>query len=136
MGKFNYEVRDINLAKSGLEKIEWAYRNMPVLRAIEAELIEKQPFAGLKISVSVHVEAKTACLARALARGGAEVALTGCNPLSTQDDVAAGLASLDIMNVYAVHGDDEDHYWNRLRSALAFKPDIVIDDGGDFALVM
>ena len=136
MGNFNYEVRDINLAKSGLEKIEWAYRNMPVLRAIEAELIEKQPFKGLKISVSVHVEAKTACLARALARGGAEVALTGCNPLSTQDDVAAGLASLDIMNVYAVHGDDEEHYWNRLRSALAFKPDIVIDDGGDFALLL
>ena len=77
MGNFKYEVRDINLAKSGLEKIEWAYRNMPVLRAIEAELIEKQPFKGLKISVSVHVEAKTACLARALARGGAEVALTG-----------------------------------------------------------
>ena len=93
MGKFNYEVRDINLAPTGIEKIEWAYRNMPVLRAIEAELIEKQPFKGMKISVSVHVEAKTACLARALARGGADVALTGCNPLSTQDDVAAALAA-------------------------------------------
>ena len=133
MSKFNYEVRDINLAKTGIEKIEWAYRNMPVLRAIEAELIEKQPFKGLKISVSVHVEAKTACLARALARGGAEVALTGCNPLSTQDDVAAALASMDIMNIYAVHGDDEEHYWSRLKKALSFKPDIVIDDGGDFA---
>ena len=107
MGRFNYEVRDINLAPSGVEKIEWAYRNMPVLRAIESELIAKQPFKGMKISVSVHVEAKTACLARALARGGAEVALTGCNPLSTQDDVAAALASMDIMNVYAVHGDGE-----------------------------
>ena len=136
MAKFNYEVRDISLAAKGLEKIEWAYRNMPVLRAIEAELIEKQPFAGLKISVSVHVEAKTACLARALARGGAEVALTGCNPLSTQDEVAAGLASLDIMNVYAVHGDDEEHYWGRLKKALEFEPDIVIDDGGDFALLL
>ena len=68
MSNFNYEVKDINLAKTGIEKIEWAYRNMPVLRAIEAELVEKQPFKGLKISVSVHVEAKTACLARALAR--------------------------------------------------------------------
>ena len=104
MGKFNYEVRDISLAPKGLEKIEWAYRNMPVLRAIEAELIEKQPFAGMKISVSVHVEAKTACLARALARGGAEVALTGCNPLSTQDEVAAGLASLDLKSVNACSG--------------------------------
>ena len=133
---FNYEVKDISLAPYGLEKIEWAYRNMPVLRAIEAELIEKQPFKGLKISVSVHVEAKTACLARALARGGGEVALTGCNPLSTQDDVAAGLASLDIMNVYAVHGDSEEEYFARLRKTLSFGPDIVIDDGGDLALLL
>ena len=66
-----YEVKDINLKESGMKKIEWAYKNMPVLRAIEKELIEEQPFKGLKISVSVHVEAKTACLARALARGGA-----------------------------------------------------------------
>ena len=132
MGKYNCEVKDIELAPSGIKKIEWAYRNMPVLRAIESELIQRQPFAGLKISVSVHVEAKTACLAR----GGAEVALTGCNPLSTQDDVAAALASMDIMNVYAVHGDGEEEYWNRLRKALSFKPDIVIDDGGDFALLL
>ena len=133
---FNYEVKDISLAPYGLEKIEWAYRNMPVLRAIEAELIEKQPFKGLKISVSVHVEAKTACLARALARGGGEVALTGCNPLSTQDDVAAGLASLNIMNVYAVHGDTEEEYFGRLKKTLSFGPDIVIDDGGDLALLL
>ena len=133
---FNYEVKDISLAPYGLEKIEWAYRNMPVLRAIEAELIEKQPFKGLKISVSVHVEAKTACLARALARGGGEVALTGCNPLSTQDDVAAGLASLNIMNIYAVHGDTEEEYFGRLKKTLAFGPDIVIDDGGDLALLL
>ena len=133
---FNYEVKDISLAPYGLEKIEWAYRNMPVLRAIEAELIAKQPFKGLKISVSVHVEAKTACLARALARGGGEVALTGCNPLSTQDDVAAGLASLNIMNVYAVHGDTEEEYFGRLKKTLEFGPDIVIDDGGDLALLL
>ena len=133
---FNYEVKDISLAPYGLEKIEWAYRNMPVLRAIEAELIEKQPFKGLKISVSVHVEAKTACLARALARGGGEVALTGCNPLSTQDDVAAGLASLNIMNVYAVYGDTEEEYFGRLKKTLEFGPDIVIDDGGDLALLL
>ena len=133
---FDHEVKDITLAPSGLEKIEWAYRNMPVLRAIEAELIDKQPFKGLKISVSVHVEAKTACLARALARGGAEVALTGCNPLSTQDDVAAALASLDIMHVYAIHGDSEEEYFGRLRKTLSFGPDIVIDDGGDLALLL
>ena len=132
----DYEVKDISLAPYGLEKINWAYRNMPVLRAIEAELIEKQPFKGMKISVSVHVEAKTACLARALARGGAEVALTGCNPLSTQDDVAAALAAGGMMSVYAVHGDTEAEYFGRLKKALAFGPDIVIDDGGDLALLL
>ena len=86
-----YDIKDIKLAPYGMEKIEWAYRNMPVLRAIERELIDEQPFKGLKISVSVHVEAKRRVLG-ALARGGADVALTGCNPLSTQDDVAAALA--------------------------------------------
>ncbi len=131
----NYDVKDINLAPSGMQKIEWAYKNMPVLRAIEAELIEEQPFKGLKISVSVHVEAKTACLARALARGGADVALTGCNPLSTQDDVAAALASTG-MKVFTIHGDNEEEYINHLKMALEFGPDIVIDDGGDFAMLL
>lgn len=130
-----YDVKDISLAPYGHKKIEWAYRNMPVLRAIEAELIEEQPFKGLKISVSVHVEAKTACLARALARGGADVALTGCNPLSTQDDVAAALAETG-MHVYTIHGDSEEEYINHLKMALDFGPDIVIDDGGDFAMLL
>lgn len=130
-----YDVKDISLAPSGMKKIEWAYNNMPVLRALEAELIKEQPFKGLKISVSVHVEAKTACLARALARGGADVALTGCNPLSTQDDVAAALASTG-MHVYTIHGDNEEEYVNHLKMALSFGPDIVIDDGGDFAMLL
>ena len=131
----DYDVKDLSLAPYGMEKIEWAYRNMPVLRAIEKELIDEQPFKGLKIAVSVHVEAKTACLARALARGGADVALTGCNPLSTQDDVAAALASTG-MHVYTIHGDSEEHYINHLKMALDFGPDIVIDDGGDFAMLL
>ena len=131
----DYDVKDLNLAPYGMEKIEWAYRNMPVLRAIEKELIDAQPFKGLKIAVSVHVEAKTACLARALARGGADVALTGCNPLSTQDDVAAALASTG-MHVYTIHGDNEEQYINHLKMALDFGPDIVIDDGGDFAMLL
>ncbi|MBO7451120.1 MAG: adenosylhomocysteinase [Clostridiales bacterium] len=130
-----YEVKDINLAPSGKKKIEWAYKNMPVLRAIEKELIDEQPFKGLKISVSVHVEAKTACLARALSRGGADVALTGCNPLSTQDDVAAALAA-DGMHVYTIHGDSDEDYIKHLEMALSFGPDIVIDDGGDFAMLL
>ena len=131
----DYDVKDLSLAPYGMEKIEWAYRNMPVLRAIEKELIDEQPFKGLKIAVSVHVEAKTACLARALARGGADVALTGCNPLSTQDDVAAALASTG-MHVYTIHGDNEEQYINHLKMALDFGPDIVIDDGGDFAMLL
>src|SRR5574344_2301871 len=130
-----FETKDITLAPSGQFKIDWAYKNMPVLRAIEKELIEEQPFKGLKIAISVHVEAKTACLARALSRGGAEVALTGCNPLSTQDDVAAALASCG-MHVYTIHGDSEDNYIRHLKMALAFEPDIVIDDGGDFAMLL
>ena len=131
----DYDVKDLSLAPYGMEKIEWAYRNMPVLRAIEKELIDEQPFKGIKIAVSVHVEAKTACLARALARGGADVALTGCNPLSTQDDVAAALASTG-MHVYTIHGDSEEQYINHLKMALDFGPDIVIDDGGDFAMLL
>ncbi|MBO4637648.1 MAG: adenosylhomocysteinase [Clostridiales bacterium] len=130
-----YDVKDLGLAPKGMEKIEWAYRNMPVLRAIEKELIEEKPFEGMKISVSVHVEAKTACLARALARGGADVALTGCNPLSTQDDVAAALADTG-MHVYAIHGVNEEQYLDHLRMALDFGPDIVIDDGGDLAMLL
>lgn len=132
----NYDIKDINLALYGQEKIDWAYRNMPVLRAIEAELIEEQPFKGLKIAVSVHVEAKTACLARALMRGGADVALTGCNPLSTQDDVAAALVANSGMSVYTVHGDSEEDYINHLKMSLEFGPDIVIDDGGDLAMLL
>lgn len=130
-----YDIKDITLAPSGHKKIMWAYKNMPVLRAIEKELIDEQPFKGLKISVSVHVEAKTACLAKALAKGGADVALTGCNPLSTQDDVAAALAE-DGMHVYTIHGDSPEEYINHLKMALAFGPDIVIDDGGDFAMLL
>ena len=131
-----HDIKDINLAPYGHEKIEWAYRNMPVLRKIEEELIEDKPFEGMKISISVHVEAKTACLARAIARGGAEVAITGCNPLSTQDDVAAALAETPGIHVYTIHGDSDEDYIKHLKMALEFGPDIVIDDGGDFAMLL
>lgn len=131
----SYIVKDIALAPSGKRKIEWAYKNMPVLRAIEKELIADRPFAGLRIAVSVHVEAKTACLAKVLQAGGAEVSLTGCNPLSTQDDVAAALAS-EGMHVYCIHGANVKDYSEHLSMALSINPDIVIDDGGDFAMLL
>ncbi len=130
-----YVVKDISLAPSGHKKIAWAYRHMPVLQRIAADMKREQPLKGLKIAISVHVEAKTACLAKTLAAGGADVALTGCNPLSTQDDVAAALAA-DGMHVYCVHGADPDTYWQHLRDALSFGPDLIIDDGGDFAQII
>lgn len=130
-----YDIKDIHLAPSGQQKIDWAYRNMPVLRSIEERFIEEKPFVGKRIAVSVHVEAKTACLARVLRSGGADVFLTGCNPLSTQDDVAAALVA-DGMSVFCVHGADEALYHKHLRDALSIGPDIIIDDGGDFAALL
>ncbi len=131
----NYDVADISLAPQGQQKIEWAFAHMPVLSRIYRQFEHEQPFKGLKIAVSVHVEAKTACLAKTLAAGGADVALTGCNPLSTQDDVAAALAQ-DGMKVFCRYGVDEKTYISHLKQALQFKPHIVIDDGGDFAQLL
>lgn len=128
-------VRDLSLAHQGRRKIEWAKANMPILRGIAEEFIREQPFRGLRVAVSVHVEAKTACLAETLRLGGAEVALTGCNPLSTQDDVAAALAVTG-MAVFCWHAATPDEYESHLRAALAFKPHVVIDDGGDFAYLL
>lgn len=130
-----FDVTDLAQAPSGRQKIAWAAANMPVLGQLAAEFAQTQPFAGLRIAISVHVEAKTACLAQALARGGAAVALTGCNPLSTQDDVAAALAA-DGMQVYCRYGADSATYNRHLCQALAIRPHLVIDDGGDFAQLL
>ncbi len=131
----NNMIRDINLAPAGLKKINWAYDHMPVLRKIADEFKKTLPFKNLRIAVSVHVEAKTACLAKVLEMGGAEVSLTGCNPLSTQDDVAAALAA-DGMKIYCIHGADASTYRLNLQQALSIRPHIVIDDGGDFAQLL
>lgn len=131
----DYDIKDISLADSGHKKIKWAAANMPVLSRIAEEFAISKPFSGLRIAVSVHVEAKTAYLAQVLRIGGARVALTGCNPLSTQDDVAAALAS-EGMEVYCIHGADTETYVRHLRQALQFNPHIVIDDGGDFAQLL
>lgn len=128
----SYSIRDITLAESGQKKIDWAYHNMPVLREIEKEFLRDKPFSGKKIAVSVHVEAKTACLALLLQKGGATVALTGCNPLSTQDDVAAALVKGG-MSVYCWYNATKAEYKNHLLQTLDCNPDIVIDDGGDLA---
>jgi len=123
-------IRDISSAESGHRKIEWVKGYMPVLSAIEEEFIEEQPFAGKKIAMSIHLEAKTAYLSKVLKAGGAEVSVTGSNPLSTQDDVAAALAE-DGLNVYAWYNATPAEYNHHLNAALDIGPNIVIDDGGD-----
>ena len=110
-------VRDMSLAESGRMKIRWVQDFMPALVAIRARFEREKPFAGKKITISIHMEAKTAFLALCLAAGGAEVHATGCNPLSTQDDVAAGLASMGV-ETYAMHGVNAAEYRGLLVEAL------------------
>lgn len=126
----NYEIRDINLAPSGHQKIEWVRNNMPILRALEDEFIEKKPFENIKISLSVHLEAKTAYLCKVLAAGGAIMSVTGSNILSTQDDIAAALADSGL-RVFAYHGATLEEYERHIEMCLENKPNIIIDDGGD-----
>ena len=124
------DIRDISLAPSGEMKIRWVERNMPVLSSIGREFVKTKPFAGLKIALSVHLEAKTAYLCRVMEMGGAEMYVTGSNPLSTHDDVAAALASKG-MQVFAKYGCSMDEYMDALRNVLRPGPNIIIDDGGD-----
>lgn len=128
-------IKDINLAPSGEMKINWVERNMPVLRGIGRRFSEEKPFKGLKVALSVHLEAKTAYLCRVLEMGGAEMYVTGSNPLSTQDDVAAALAAGG-MNVFAEYGCTEQQYEDCLREVLKIGPNIIIDDGGDLVHLM
>ena len=126
----DYVVKDINLAPSGHQKIEWVKNNMPLLAALEEEFKETQPFKGIKISLSIHMEAKTAYLCKVLAAGGAQLSATGSNVLSTQDDVVAALADSGI-SVYAIHGASEEEYFKHIEMCLEQKSNIIIDDGGD-----
>ena len=123
-------VKDMSLAEEGRRKINWVRSFMPALSGIEERFIQEQPFAGLRIAVSVHLEAKTANLAYVLKQGGAQVFLTGSNPLSTQDDVAAGAVSLGI-ETFGVHGAHGDEYEKLLIETIKCHPHIIIDDGGD-----
>ena len=123
-------VKDMALAPSGRRKISWVRDFMPALGGIEARFEKEKPFAGLRVAVSVHLEAKTANLGYVLSKGGAEVRLTGSNPLSTQDDVAAGLADLGV-ETFGVHGVDAQGYEDLLIETLKFKPHLIVDDGGD-----
>ena len=123
-------IRDISLAPSGEKKIAWVERNMPLCRSIGEEFARTKPFAGLKVALSVHLEAKTAYLCRVMAMGGAEMHITGSNPLSTQDDVAAALAAGGL-DVHAFHGCTGSEYDACIDRVLECGPNIIIDDGGD-----
>ncbi|MEW6424016.1 MAG: adenosylhomocysteinase [Bacillota bacterium] len=130
-----YIVRDINLAPQGLLKIDWVRAHMPVLNVIRGEFEREQPFTGVKIALSIHLEAKTAYLAKVLQAGGAQVAISGSNPLSTQDDVAAALVQEGI-NVYAWYKATEEEYREHLLRVLDTGPHIIIDDGGDLVQLL
>lgn len=124
------EIRDITLAESGARKIEWVRKNMPLLRNLELEFEREKPFAGKRIALSIHLEAKTAYLCKVLAAGGAEMYITGSNPLSTQDDIAAALVECGL-NVYAWYGATDEEYNRHISSVLEHDTNIIIDDGGD-----
>ena len=131
----NHRIRDLSLYPSGLDKIEWVKRNMAVLNGIEQQFIKEQPFKGMRIALSVHLEAKTAYLCEVLKAGGAEMYVTGSNPLSTQDDVAAALVHEGI-SVFAEHGASPSEYDACLADVLACGPQIIIDDGGDLVAML
>ena len=128
-------IRDINLAESGERKIEWVKRNCDLLRTLEEEFSQTKPFAGKKVALSVHLDAKTAYLCKVLAAGGAEMYVTGSNPLSTQDDVAAALVKAGL-NVFAWYNATEEEYNSHIRKVLEIGPNIIIDDGGDLVHMM
>ena len=129
------EIRDINLAESGERKIEWVKRNCDLLRTLEKEFTASKPFAGKKITLSVHLEAKTAYLCLVLAAGGAEMYVTGSNPLSTQDDVAAALVKAGL-EVHAWYDATQEEYEMHIRHVLEAGPNIIIDDGGDLVTMV
>ena len=128
-------IRDASLAPQGRQKIEWARRHMAVLDGIAQDLKRDRPLEGLKVAVSIHLEAKTAYLAQVLHQGGADVFATGSNPLSTQDDVCAALSESGV-TVYATHGCTAEEYHDYLCRALSEKPDVLIDDGGDMVHIL
>lgn len=128
-------IRDPELAPQGMDKINWVRQHMPVLNVLNSELSQTKPLLGKKLVVTMHLEAKTAYLAIVLKNAGASVAVTGSNPLSTQDDVAAALASQGV-NVFAWYNPTPSEYELFLHKALDTKPDIIVDDGGDLVALL
>ena len=126
-----FDIKNLELAEGGRRRIEWAEREMPVLRSIQERFAKERPFEGIRMSACLHVTAETANLMRALQAGGADVVLTASNPLSTQDDVAACLVSHFEIPVFAIKGEDNATYYKHLNAALDHKPQLTMDDGAD-----
>jgi adenosylhomocysteinase len=127
----NFDIKDANQAEGGRRRIQWAEREMPVLRSIHERFAKERPLKGVRMAACLHVTSETANLMRTLAAGGADVVLTASNPLSTQDDVAASLVSHDEIPVFAIKGEDNVTYYKHLNAALDHKPQITMDDGAD-----
>ena len=130
------DVKDISLKEKGINRIEWAAREMPVLNQIRKRFMKEKPLSGLILSACLHVTSETANLALALRDGGAEVALCASNPLSTQDDVAAALTSHYGIPTFAIKGEDDSTYYEHLNSVLNFNPNITLDDGADLVALI
>ncbi|HNT73955.1 MAG TPA: adenosylhomocysteinase [Anaerolineae bacterium] len=131
-----YHVKDLDLAPSGRLRMEWAEREMPVLRQIQQRFAAEKPLKGVRLSACLHVTTETGNLARALVAGGADLVLVASNPLSTQDDVAAALVTYDEIPVYAIKGEDNATYYEHIHAALDHKPHMTMDDGADVVGVM
>jgi adenosylhomocysteinase len=126
-----YDVKDMGLAEEGVSRIEWAAREMPVIRLIRERFAKARPLEGLRVSACLHVTTETANLMLALRDGGANVALCASNPLSTQDDVAAALVAVYGIPTFAARGEDDATYYSHIHAALAHKPQVTMDDGAD-----
>jgi len=127
----NYDIKDINQAEGGRRRIDWAEREMPVLRQIRERFAKEKPLKGVRVSACLHVTTETANLMRTLQDGGADIVLTASNPLSTQDDVAAALVNQWEIPTYAIKGEDNVTYYKHIGAALDHKPHMTMDDGAD-----
>ena len=132
----SYHVKDLGLAQEGVDRIEWAAREMPVIASIRERFARERPLAGLRISACLHITTETANLALCLRDGGAQLALCASNPLSTQDDVAAALVAVYGIPVFAVRGEDNQTYYRHIHQALEHGPQITLDDGADLVTTL
>jgi adenosylhomocysteinase len=131
MTEHEHHIRDASLAEDGERRVEWALRQMPVVRGLMEEFAREQPLAGVRVSGCLHITTETANLARLLRRGGADVVLCASNPLSTQDDVAAALVERHGIPVFAIRGESTEVYYRHIQSALDHRPQVTMDDGAD-----